>query len=287
VSEQTLDFDLIKDQLDTLLIAAKNLIERDPQPRLISVPGGHLFVLSHLKISESMCRSVRYLCADHPGDPLRKREFALAVPPMARSIADSLCAIVFSFDNLPVNLKWFWKSLWRELVEEQDRYQRTYGGDPAWSDWLAGRKGLIEEMKRGYGISLEEESNPRKVPYWPNPGKMARDKSLSSPRASYLGYLNDWFYKHLSSASHLSGLGLFSRANFFFEEDEPTREDMLEHLRTAYLYDALVLLLALISEFQLELELGLADRAKYIWTVLGANCGAAKELFEHRYATTL
>lgn len=78
--------------------------------------------------------------------------------------------------------------------------------DPAWREWLDGVSGTNDWLKAQASITPAEEATPRTVPYWPNPGKM-KIQTRDEVRAAFLRYLDDWFYKELSSKSHLSFLG--------------------------------------------------------------------------------
>jgi hypothetical protein len=169
---ETLDFEVIQEKFDTLLITLFNTLERECPQRVRIVPGAYSLLQGTLKVSVNIYYSIRYLCADKPLDPNRKLEYAISVPPLIRTIVDSLCTIAFLFEDLARNTDWFRKSGWREKSEEYDRFQQAYGSDPAWNDWLKRFGRLLDDMKKEYGISQEEAQDLQSIHWRPNPGRM-------------------------------------------------------------------------------------------------------------------
>jgi hypothetical protein len=98
--------------------------------------------------------------------------------------------------------------------------------------------------------------------------------------------MNAWFYRELSSASHLSLPGLMDRARHLLEENDEARQRGLDKYRSDCMFTTLTLLLALISELEIGLRLNLAERCKYLWVLLDV-WGPAQELYAERYAKVL
>lgn len=167
----TLPFETIREPLDSLLVSIGNKLEREWPERWASIPGAAILLRAISKVAENTYKTIRFICADSPPDPSRKLEYALSVPPLTRTILDSVFTVVFIFEDLPARTEWFYKSGWRELYEEHQRYQNTYGSDQKWATWLAEKSALIENTKACWGITPEEASNPNTIKWWPNPGK--------------------------------------------------------------------------------------------------------------------
>jgi hypothetical protein len=116
---------------------------------------------------------------------------------------------------------------------------------------------------------------------------MAKHKGLSSERAAFLLWLNDWFYKNLSGQSHMSGMGFMVQANFFLNRSRPDIELFMEKHRSDGLFISVTMVLALASELIIELRLPYGEKSKYLWTFIGAHWGLTKEVYEQRYAKLL
>ncbi len=228
---------------------------------------------------------MKFFCADTPTDPSRRAEFALSVPPLARTLADSLFTVVFLFDDLVAKLQWYWAAGWRQLYEHHQTALARYGTDPRWKDWLAQRAAMVQTVPAQWGVDPAAVADPSTIRWWPNPGKMP--KGLNGERKDFLTYLNDWFYKHLSGDSHLSAIGL-ARGHFLLDEKDDGRDEQLSLYRSTMFSTTVTLLLALISELECELRLGgLATRAQYVWTLIGDIFPPALELYDMRYRDRL
>lgn len=280
-------FGTIRSQLEELLVAVGNKLEREWPRKWSAYPEGAVVLRGTVAITENTYHTVRILCADPHPHPSVKPEFVVSVPPLARTVLDSLFTVVFLFEDLPVRIKWYLKSGWRELYEEHQRYRQSYGSDPMWSDWLTKRAAFIDQMKADWGITPNEQTNPSIIPWWPNPGQMTRDKRTSQTRTDYLTYLNDWFYRELSADSHLSWPGLARRSMHFLNEDREQRDRDLDKFRSDCFTVTIALTLAVLSEIQIELGYDLADRLKYIWGVLKPGFLMVKELYKYRYERVL
>ncbi len=103
--KEGLDFALLRERLDNLYQAVHNKLEREWPVSLD--PTGALPVLlrGFVLLSANTFKSVRYLCADHPPDANRRPEYALSVPPLARTLMDTLFNIVFLFENPCENIR--------------------------------------------------------------------------------------------------------------------------------------------------------------------------------------
>ncbi|MGH9162564.1 MAG: hypothetical protein ACRD2X_21565, partial [Vicinamibacteraceae bacterium] len=196
-------------------------------------------------------------------------------------ILDSLFTVVFLFDDLPERTNRFYRSGWREMKEELNRYRAQYSDDPEWEEWLTGFAELVSGFKAEVGISGEEERNFRSIKWFPNPGKMIRDVDLSQDRRQFLEFLNDWFYRELSADSHLAWPGLARRGISVLEDDR----DKLEKMRSDAAMLSSILLTALISEVQVEIRWpDTLPRVQYVWTILLSAWSITRDLYEQRYS---
>ena len=100
-------------------------------------------------------------------------------------------------------------------------------------------------------------------------------------------YLNDWFYRELSSASHLSWPGFAHRAAHLLNPDEGQRQNRLRKYKSDCVMTSLVLVLALLSEIECEFRYGRSERLRYVWKLLAGFSGEADEVYKLRYADRL
>jgi hypothetical protein len=210
----------------------------------------------------------------------------VAAPPLLRVLADSLFTLVFLFDDLPTNVRWYWTAGWHEAHCRYAQWERRHGNDPDWTDLLAGQRQLIEREREHWGIAGEEQAR-RKVNHWPNPGRMPRATRCPT-RKDFLEYLKAWFYGPLSSSTHLSAPGLTTSAAFLLARD---RLDDYEHRLNKYKSDqtfiALTLLFAIVSELEVELHLGLAERLGFLWVIVSKYAWGTDDLYTKRYQSLL
>jgi hypothetical protein len=283
----TLDYGTIRGELDTLIQAFANKLDREWPDRWRDHPGSSVLLEALVRANFNTFRSIRFLCADGD-DGGRRPEFALSAGPLNRTILDSLFTVVFALENLPARSTWYFRSGWREIREEHDRTRERYGSDRNWAGWLTGHATMVKTLQEQLGISEAEAENPRLIKWWPTPGQMKNDSGTSQDRRDYLSYLNDWFYKQLSAESHMTWPGLVMRSAPLMPRSEAAGHKWkLEKQRSDNFGVAVVLMLTLLSEIELELRYGLDARLKYVWGVLNSYYGMAKELYEHRYVGRL
>ena len=135
--ENTLDFALISDSFDKLLKATENKVERDWPPALGGVGAHAVPFLFSLKTTRWTYVATCYLLADKPQDPRRHLEFAVAVPPLNRTVLDLVFNAVFIFDDYNERLCWYLESGLNEVNKRISQFRNTYAGNPAWDHWLA------------------------------------------------------------------------------------------------------------------------------------------------------
>jgi hypothetical protein len=113
-----LDFKIIAQDLEDLLAALENKLEReagkvDQLALLYFVPAA--------RIVRNTWKTIQYFSADTPVDHKRKREFALSAAPLNRSILDIVFNSVFLLEDPASRFRWLVKAGWREQKVEYER----------------------------------------------------------------------------------------------------------------------------------------------------------------------
>jgi hypothetical protein len=289
---QDLPFAIVSDQLDPLLIALSNLLDREFPRDLASIPGLQPFLLVGLNITKTTYEAIRYLAADTPEDPRRKLEFGLAAVPIVRSLLDLLFSIVFMREDLASHVVWYHRGGWRELKEEFDRYRSFYEGMPEWHDWLVRFEGALEGTRQMWKIPDTDAADPKKLPYWPIPSRIVDPKrplykKLSEQGKQFLPFLYDWFYRELSATAHISAGGIFHYYGFLLLTREEGREQALLKLKSDVVFTTVTLVLAICTEVNHLCRYGRDTPLSFLWRVLVDYWEEAKDLFERRYEMLL
>lgn len=289
MTKETIAWKVIGEPLDQILITLENKIERDWPHALSAYGGSREIVLFTFKVAKNTYSTMRWICADKPHYDDRKLEYSVAVPPLARTIVDNIFTLIFLSEDVPKRSQWYYKSGWRELKEEFDRYQSKYSKDHNWTDWLKSFQKNLELSKKPWGIDETEEKDLKKIKWWPTPPKMLKDYPFGNPETKvFLQFLNDWFYKELSSASHLNLPGLMKAGLQLVQDQSDTdQREKLLGFKSNCVTTTVTLILALISEIEILARFGLQDRITYIWGVLIQYWSDAKELYDIRYAELL
>jgi len=286
---KVLEFRVIRDELALLVAALINLVDRNFPPSLASIQGLQPFLLVSLLAARNIYEAICHLAADKPEDPSRKVEFGIAATPLARSLVDPLTTLIFMREDLASRVVWYYRAGWRELKEDFDRHQTSYGADPAWRDWLAGFGQALETSRKIYGITEAQAARLRNVKFWPILGKILRDKLCLDPNnQEFLAYLNDWVYRGLSADTHMSAAGIIRLHRFLLPpRREERRKDILLKLKSDRVFTATTLLVALCTEVNDLCKYGREDKLAYLWGILKEYWGEATDLFDRRYRTML
>lgn len=282
-------FQAFSKEFKDLLTTFSNTLDRKRPEKWADNDAIRLLMRLFVKVSENTLDTIRFLMANKPANPARKPEYILSVSPLARTILDTLFTVVFMFEDLPERSKWYVKAGWRELYEENQRFQKRYGADKNKEDWLGEHTRLLEVWKKLAGISPSEEANPNKnILRWLNPGRMVDYKNGPRPRRDYLLYLNVEFYKPLSQDSHLSFLGLPRRSMALFSKGpQGNWDEELLIVRTECLLNSAMFLLSILTEIEVEMQYGMQEKLKCVWTFLCDLWPDAKELYDRFYRNRL
>jgi hypothetical protein len=274
--------------LRDLLTATANKLEREWDTDQVGHPLSKPMLLSIVLAATNAYDAILYLCADTPHDAARKPEFALAAPSLSRVVLEALFTTVFALEDLDERTTWFHKAGWREVWEEVERARARYAGDPRWDEYIAELELFLHRRRDELGVTEEEAQNPRKlIKHWPNPSRM-KHADLAEDRRQFLQHLEDWFYRALSQDAHLSFRGLARHSRYLLlqmvRRNDPA--EMTSH-KSEVLGTTIILLLALLSEFELAFRFGLTSRISFVWGVINPAFPQGREVFEQRYAGKL
>jgi hypothetical protein len=279
-----LDSRVVFEPLDKLLISFENKLDREWPPHLPTGDSSSLLLHGFVAIASNTFKTIRYICADTPPDPLRKLEYARAAPALSRVILEILFNVTFMLEDLPARVAWFEKAGWLAMWEDLQRLRQAYGSDAEWTENLAEREARLEAGRAFLGLSEAEAMDPRgKISRWPLRQKMA---DRSPALRAHLTFLGDWFYKNLSEDAHVSWLGFVRHSVVLLN---PTGKDLTErvqNLKYELLTTTTALLLALLSEIELGVGLNLAQRLEYVWGLV-RSAPQAREIYDRRYAGRL
>lgn len=135
-----LDYRLIKEQIDRLLQSVPNKLEREwPNSRTPPPFPAFTVLLGTVSIAGNTFKTIRFLCSEKSQDWRHRREMALSVPTLARTILDALYTCIFLFEDLHGRSDWYMGSGWRELAEYVERAKRDYGSDAVGRNTLSKR----------------------------------------------------------------------------------------------------------------------------------------------------
>jgi hypothetical protein len=280
-----LDYETFGPQLDKLMIATGNKLERE-WPATVAAHDGLAPTLRALvMVSANTYRTIVFFCADTPESIARKLEYGLSATPLSRTLLDALFTVVYLFDDPVTRPEQFYRGGWREKFEENRRYHGAYGNDPSWAAFAAQDDKQLRELEALVGITASERANPGSVAYWPTPAAM-RNKIQNADRKAFLDYMNDWFMREMSQDTHLSYPGLLRR---FRPLTAPShaREDVLSKWKSDAVGTSVALMLSLMSEVEIELHYGLGERLKYVWGIVNQYFLLSREIYDIRYKNRL
>jgi hypothetical protein len=117
-----------------------------------------------------------------------------------------------------------------------------------------------------------------------------KDSSALGELKDYLTHLDEWFYRELSQSSHAQLMGILDEASFLAVDETLTgREKVLfiEMKRALVAFRGIGLTLAVFSELEIALRLGLAERLLSLWRKSVKMQPEIVELFAMRYERKL
>jgi hypothetical protein len=195
---------------------------------------------------------------------------------------------VFGFDDIQERL-WYLDSGLEEVKRTIQRFKSTYSGDPAWTSWLA----RMAQADNPFVTSRDQVCGGRKRPkgHFPHPGGIMSGRvTFKNPKLlDFLKYLNDWFYRDLSSSSHGHWHGLANRAAQILriQANDDTQTKFAQKYKSDCIFQQMTLVLCLVSEVIAAAGFDNKSQAGYLWGLLAAYWGEAKELHAMRYGPVL
>jgi hypothetical protein len=289
------DYSVIRDDLDDLLPAIHNTVA-SAEPVLTKIEKALPMVLGlQIKVNSLTWSTIQTLCLAHESGI---SDYIFAVPPLTRTILDSLLNTLFMFDDPGQNVHWFLLAGWCEQNRELNRYKAEYGKDPAWKKWLEFAKADIAQTEKFLVTLTPDEKNHPEKPargFWPLPGGMGTNEKnaknsnpmLDADREAFVKYMRNWHYGRLSGESHLSLLGLMKRGALYLPQANDLSLDTLA-ARTRYMYltSAFSVYLALMTEIALAVDFP-KDRLLAVWRKAARAWSDVAELYVKRYKELL
>lgn len=288
-----LDFAVVGDPLNKLLIDIGNKLSREWPEKYRNVTGARELFVMHLRIAHLTYRSALYLGGDIPADERRLPEFCVSLPVLNRAILDSLFTVLFILEDVSNRCVWFRESDWRESRLELERYVAEYGNFPEWKKYLEDLSKACDMGLALTNLSPAQTANPRALRSWPNPGAMVSHgvspNTPLPPVQAFMKYLNDFFYVDLSQQAKLGGTGMSKRGAFLIDEirSMPGTDAQIRKYRYAQMGQAVALVLALASEIEAHFNFGLRQDALFVWNVAAPVIVVVNEMYEKRYRTLL
>ena len=131
-----INFAVIGEALNKLLIATGNKLSREWPNKYQNVAGARELFVMHVRVVHMTYRSALYLGGDIPDDSRRLPEFSVSLPVLTRAILDSLLTIFFILEDVLQRCAWFREVDWKEAHGEFKRYRTEYGHIPEWKSDL-------------------------------------------------------------------------------------------------------------------------------------------------------
>jgi hypothetical protein len=284
------DYTWIRDPLRELLQTIEEQLKREVPEKISDYSGLGFFILIPFRLARQTFDAIAYLCANKIGeDPLPRPEFAIVVPPLNRSIADSVMSLTFLLENLDERWPWFKRAGWRQSKEQAGRLEEDLGAVPAVKEWLKECKALLDVGRSLSGVTTAEAENLREIETWPNPGRMV-GYGKDRPLRTLLRRIDGLFYIDLSQQAHVSYLGVVKRGQHLLlmdELDSDARREKLKGYASDQVFLTITLMLTLCSVLDERFQLGRDGKIRYLWGLVGQYWEPAKLLHETRYAQPL
>ena len=283
-----LDFSKIERDWTTLTAAIELKLEREFPERLHEGAGPLLWTL--VKVARNTEHAVRFLCADTPQDLLRPDKLVMACPPLVRQLADTLFTVIFILEDISQRVEWYFRAGWRERTETLRRYTERYADRPEWKEHLTEQADELERLRQRHHISDTEAADIKTILYWPTPGQMVAnpvDPGRGADSRQFMQYLNDWFYRELSQATHGTWAGLIEVLQGLVQADKRKRGEsdkmIIRRFRSTQVFMSVAIMLSICCEIDRYFGYGFSERTEVLWKVLSNESMIAMELYEERY----
>src|SRR6266849_126428 len=293
---KSLDFSVIGEPLNNLLIATGNKLSREWPAKYSNVIGARELFVIHLRVAHMTYLSALYIGEDKlQADERRLSEIVVSLPLLNRAILDSLFTLLFTLEDVPDRCAWFRESDWKASRLELDRYVAEYGDSdlPEWKSYLEDLSKACDMGLALTNLTPAQTANPKALRSWPNPVAMVKrgvsPNASLSPLQEVRKYLNDFFYTDLSQQAKLGGWGIAKRGTMLLDEIrvKPGIEDQIRKFRYAHMGQAVALVLALASEIEAHFKFGLRQDVLYVWNVAAPVIFVVNEMYDKRYKSLL
>lgn len=203
--------------------------------------------------------------------------------PVVRSMLEILMLAHFLLDDLGPRAESYTKAGWREQALVHERLKRRFGKKEPWSKWLDSHAEVLRQQEALVQLSAAERADPKKVPYWKNPGKFIRDIRDPDRKQTCLD-LEVWYYGELSAGAHAAYLGLATVFSLVVQRDTDQRQRAQKGFRLQMLPLALAFQLMLLGEIELEFKFGMGKKLVGLWPPILLAREDIEELYNRRYA---
>jgi hypothetical protein len=295
-----MNYQVVSDDLKNLFEATANKLEREWPARYRGIDSARTIFFMLIRISTNTYNTIKYIIADIPRDPLRKPVYAFSIPPLSRTLFETLVTILFLLEDLPKHINLFMKTGYVQRRLDLEHSQKYYGTSAEWQRYINAQTTQIASEEKEFNLTAQEIAKPKKeIGLWPTPGQILRRLQKDHPQSTsipFIEYVNSWLYRELSGLTHISSHGLIMNGMYFSTDIakhlygdrwEETINYHLEYNRTKQIYIAIALMLSIVTEIELHFKYDLDKRAKYLWTYFGEHSGIVKEIYDTRYSSLL
>ncbi len=288
-------YETFRKPLEEIFEACETLLNREWPWRRVGTEENLMCVKGLHHVMPATYRSIVYLLTpkrrDGSSNPGWRPEHALAVAPLIRTIVDTDVNVVIFFDGSPAGrIEHYRRAGWRDAQSEFGIYKKRFGSRPDYAAYIQERMKFLDgwgrELERDLNLTRQELENTK---FWPHPGKVMRsdfhlDPPLSQDRLDFLRTILTWFYRSLSSASHLSWLGMRDRSWYYFTP-RSKRENEMENFISRQIATAGTALMIYLSELQIGMAYSdLAPLVRSAWGALYPHWPDAAAVYDLRYA---
>jgi hypothetical protein len=214
----------------------------------------------------------------------------MVVPAINRQLLDLLFSLVYMLDDLSPRSLQYQRAGWRELDQEYRMFKTQFSKDAEWRQHFKNVKGVLDNMIRLYGVTEDEQKDPRLIPFWKHPFELKDEKTKSR---EYLRYLEKWLYGDTSAQAHLSFGGLAMVGPFLVadivggQDEEWVKNRIILQYHYKHFSRTAIVTLAIATEIDNHFKLGNAAAAAYLWNVFSDYSAEAKEMIQYRYENLL
>ena len=148
----------------------------------------------------------------------------------------------------------------------------------------------MERLRERHEISDDEAADMKRIPYWPTPTQMASNPIAPGPEAEsrqFMQYLNCWFYRELSQATHGTWAGMIDVLQGIVEagkrKEGEADKKIINRFRSTQVFMSVSIMLSICCEIDRHFGYGFSDRTEVLWKFLSDESMIPREIYEHRY----